>query len=497
MTMSKRNGKVAKRNVALLQGALLTGMAALSSGFTGCGSYSFSSPTPAALNGVLATTPPGNGDGACTDGKSWSETSQMGVPLACADGSSINQSYTVSTSYKCLAGKTVTGASTRTLIQPAPACPVHQANDCRDPAGATHKSGDTWAVDTASNQTVSCDDNSKLSQAMISEQIYACDNGQISASGTPTVAPTAPIVRCAASTLTAAFADTTPKAGASDALVVNSQDVLGASYVCSANGKTIASGLLPEGQASVTLTASVDMTCVLTATTVSGKTLTAEASLVVGCGGQINVGGTCQDFACKTVVKLQLPTNGGDLQVPARTSAGICYSTQLMSAIAPGASSLTPNRDSNVISREHTDHGSNDPNLSWNPYLMAESALSFNMGGARAVKLSGGADANAPIQVDNFVLVGIYPKNAVHTQTSQYYRAFGTADSTASIAGQGSVLFYGFPLALTSFGPSGTATVAPLDVTTQITVGQSYSLDVRAEDCGGVRNLSDIFLLFQ
>jgi hypothetical protein len=111
------------------------------------------------------------------------------------------------------------------------------------------------------------------------------------------------------------------------------------------------------------------------------------------------------------------------------------------------------------------------------------------------VKLSGSGTSPAPIKVDNFVVAGLYPAiDGVQPDTG-FYRAHGTAD--AMITGTNHVLVRSSPVTLTPFGPSGTSTIAPLDITADVVPGQMFELDLRALDCGGSRELSEIYLLFQ
>ena len=117
----------------------------------------------------------------------------------------------------------------------------------------------------------------------------------------------------------------------------------------------------------------------------------------------------------------------------------------------------------------------------------------FTLDGPRAVKLSGNYASLAPILVDNFLLIG--QRLASDSPTADSWNAYGTADST--IYGQNYVLAYNNPVVLQTFGPGGTATVSALLLTQYFQPDISYILDVNAYDCGGSRQLSYIYLMWQ
>lgn len=205
------------------------------------------------------------------------------------------------------------------------------------------------------------------------------------------------------------------------------------------------------------------------------------------CGNQIEINGHCVDFQCSSVINL---TSAADLQnIPARTVEGLCYSYKMADAIANSASSLTTAVDADVVSRNHS-----GGSATRNPYLMASIKLDVKLGGGRVVKLAGGSNATSPILVDNFLLVGVYPSNTAITDWATYYNAYGTSDSTVA---NNSILFHNQNILLQPFGGGGTSTIAPLDISKFIFPLTSYTLDIRAEDCGGARQLSSLYLLFQ
>jgi hypothetical protein len=191
------------------------------------------------------------------------------------------------------------------------------------------------------------------------------------------------------------------------------------------------------------------------------------------------------DFQCKSFVTLAL---GNSMQIPARDGSGTCYAVKLLNAIANSASSLTAVTDSEVVSRNH-DTGA----ATRNPYVLGSDTLEMTLADRRFVKLSGSASQLAPIKVDNFILSGIYPSSGPNS--TNFYRAYGTADST--IPGTKVITLRGDNISLQPFGPAGTSTVNALDITSDIIPGSPYTLDLRALDCGGSRELSDVYLLFQ
>jgi len=226
----------------------------------------------------------------------------------------------------------------------------------------------------------------------------------------------------------------------------------------------------------------------------------------VNCGNRLKENGRCVDFKCISVVEL---SEAQLLDVPARTANGACYAYKIMSSIARSAASLTPDKDDEIISRNHDLEDYKVYNTH-NPYLMRKKALRFKILGARSLRLSGGfnqtSQALLPILVDNFILTGIFPVSAqpaagfTPDELKTYYRVNGTTDSTIADENRndtGAIKFKGTLLPLKSFGASGTSTVAPLDITNFVNPNIDYSLDARALDCGQTRHLSDIYLLFQ
>lgn len=274
-------------------------------------------------------------------------------------------------------------------------------------------------------------------------------------------------------------------------------------YLCQDKNKTnnFLSGSIQlqnsEGAHSLkTAPISADVYCVFSGESAAATTnpvVKTDLAIELNCMNKIkNESGRCEDFKCLKVQALSLNelTN-----VPARTSEGICYAVKLMSAIANSNSGLSQSTDSEVVSRNHDSGGSSTRN----PYKLGSFSSEINLAGERVVKLSGGLDASKKILVDNFVLTGVYPvsTNESVNDLAKYYKVRGTSDSTISSNSNYGVLFRQTLLPVISFGAAGTSSVAPIDISAEVVPKVPYILDIRALDCGGARELSDIYLLFQ
>ena len=132
---------------------------------------------------------------------------------------------------------------------------------------------------------------------------------------------------------------------------------------------------------------------------------------------------------------------------------------------------------------------------------MGSVLIPFKINGARVVKLSGGLSATAPILVDNFVVIGVRPTGSDSTgQISSLYKVYGSSDSTlidSNGAATENISVLGTLIPVIPFATGGTSSIAPVDVTRQVQPNVMQTLDVRALDCGGARELSNIYLLFQ
>lgn len=206
----------------------------------------------------------------------------------------------------------------------------------------------------------------------------------------------------------------------------------------------------------------------------------------VNCGNKIKEGGKCVDFKCLSITTLTYRKN---LSIPARTADGVCYAMKIFDPVENGRSSLTTVFDDDVVSRNHESGGGTR-----HPYSLGKDLLNFVLAGPRVVKLAGGLDANSSILIDNFVLVGLYPKAI--SPIPAHYSAQGTADSVTDSTNM-TLLFKNSPVPLKPFASGGTATVGAFDIVRMADPNLNYMLDIRALDCGGSRELSTVYVLFQ
>ena len=257
------------------------------------------------------------------------------------------------------------------------------------------------------------------------------------------------------------------------------------SYECS-NGKK---GNLSETLTSVTNFSNLnDLVCVITGQNNQGETATANISYTANSCSADSVklaDGSCEQFKCGQFI--EIVQNSAEFNVPARTSDGLCYFKKIFNKVASDSSS--GEREPSVVSRNHDRTGTENTN----PYIMGKSSQQFKLLGTRGVKLSGSSQSLAPILVDNFILVGNRPANTPKESTQ--YSAYGTKD--AGIGDTQQILVNNQNVSLTPFASAGTATVNALLLTDYFVINDSYIFSVDALDCGGVKNLSDVYLIFQ
>ena len=318
---------------------------------------------------------------------------------------------------------------------------------------------------------------------------------------TPTPTPTPGPIPGVGSISLVAVPAVVPK-GSNTQIQVTSSNFTTASYQCfDSSGNSLIKGTMDlTTSSSLPIPIDQDTNCRFTGSNPTDheiESVTAQVSVSVDCGSQVkDAGGKCEDFACKSVVAL---TASQLTSIPARTSAGICYSYKLMSAIANSSSNLTTGFDSTILAKNHG--RTKDNNLNDAPFLMGQFKGNFQLQGARAVKLAGGNSATASILVDNFIMTGVYPAaTATPIDVRKYYRVTGTTDAAiinADGSSTGSVQFNSEQLPVVGYASGGTSSIAPLDITSSATPNVMQTLDIRALDCGGSRELSDIYLLFQ
>jgi hypothetical protein len=199
-------------------------------------------------------------------------------------------------------------------------------------------------------------------------------------------------------------------------------------------------------------------------------------------------GQTIPEFTCR---KVQLLEKTDSLTIAARDESGTCFAMKALSAFATSDSSLTSKIDDDALANDHFNGFGSDRERK--SFLMDRLHLRFAFQGPRRILLSGAADDRTPILVDNYALVGIAPSS--RNLIARDYRAYGTSD--AALFRTKGIHFKGQNVPLTAFQGGGTASIQPLDITRYVEPGRDYQLDLRAEDCGGIRQLSEIYILFQ
>ncbi|MCK6598143.1 MAG: Ig-like domain-containing protein [Bdellovibrionaceae bacterium] len=290
------------------------------------------------------------------------------------------------------------------------------------------------------------------------------------------------------SLVSAAFSQSPIKENAAANLNITLVSVTNASYICQGtvdNQLVVKGNLTNSGTLNFAVTS--DLTCVVSALNKKNEVISKTVSAEVSCGNKLKSGGKCADFQCNSIINLSVANT---IKIPARTASGVCYALKIFDAIANSNSNLTKIEDKDIVSRTH---GGASDFPTRNPYLMNRTLVNFNLEGPRVVKLAGGLSTLSPILSDNYILVGVYPQAA--TPLVSHYAAYGTTDST--IPNTNYILFKKEPVILTPFGSSGTATISPLEIVREADTDLNYNLDVRTLDCGGIREQSNMYLLFQ
>jgi hypothetical protein len=193
-----------------------------------------------------------------------------------------------------------------------------------------------------------------------------------------------------------------------------------------------------------------------------------------------------KDFKCQRFIEMTYNPSQV-LNIPKRDNNGLCYIVKIISAENFKPSSKNMLIDNEVTSRNHDSAGTH------HPYVLGAQEVRMNLGGERAIKVSGGANDTANITVDNFILVGIAPSSIIGDPT--YYKAYGTSDST--LPNTNSILFKDVEIPVKAFATGGTSTIAPLSLAGLIEINKEYTLDFRGLDAGGIGVISDIYILFQ
>ena len=357
------------------------------------------------------------------------------------------------------------------------------------------------AKDSSGIKSISCNLNGQISDCTaksitfknLANGPYSFTAKAIDQAGnqTETTALTWTIDTTPDSQILATFDQNPVKEGTSASLNINLISVTQASYNCvnTYTQQSLAKANITTNTTQVALGMNSDVTCTVSGLDKKNMPIVKVATAEVNCGNKQKSNGQCVDFKCTSVVNLPPYSNSNTVNVPARTGDGICYAMKIFDAIARSDSGVTLNKDLDIVSRWH---GGAAP--TFNPYQMNKALVNFKLLGPRVVKLTGGLNATSPILADNFLVVGLYPQ-VVSTPVISQYTSYGSADST--VPGTNYVLFKNQQLPLTPFASGGTATITPLEIVREADTDLNYNLDVRALDCGGIRELSDMYLLFQ
>jgi hypothetical protein len=370
---------------------------------------------------------------------------------------------------------------------------------CTSATGDRYETGESWSVVTPFTEDVICTDSSSLTRNFEFKQDFTCENGEPITTGTQTY-PTENLPLCPAMSVSAAFVPAKIRENMNSALQISSTNNKDVSYVCKGKGSQIemAKGKAPTGAQVIQFNNVIEeIICeVYAENSVGLKSTPQSATLSLDCesSGKLLHPMTrqCVEFSCLSYRVLSYPTDGSVLEVPARTVAGECFAVKLLSKIPKGNSSLTTVFDNDVLANAHDRGGGIKV-----PYLLGRANFDFKMLsgiGARQVKLAGSENALDRIIIDNFVLVGLQKKSAPLDITK--YHAYGTLDSTINAA-KNAIQFMGVNVPFSGTALAGTETVSILNVTNQVSTDEVYSIDVRALDAGGLRELSDVYLIFQ
>lgn len=306
--------------------------------------------------------------------------------------------------------------------------------------------------------------------------------------------PNPPVIVTPASFLRISTDNPMVREGSNGIIAVESSlDVTDLKYSCKqTDGLETPVAYLQPGSSSVSVRILQDTVCTFNGKGSKMEILTATLEFQINCENRMKESGRCVDFQCRSFVVLPATEQ---LSIPPRTAEGICYSVPIMNRIANSSSRLTTQLEMDVVSRDHDVWAPRR-----NPYVLGKYQANVQIQGPRVVKLAGGLSTTSPIRVDNFLLFGLFPQSQMDANPNQVdistsYKAMGTSDSV--VPGVNGILFRDIPIPVIPFASAGTSTIAPLDLSQSLTPNLPYVLDLRALDCGGSRELSDIHLLFQ
>ncbi len=192
---------------------------------------------------------------------------------------------------------------------------------------------------------------------------------------------------------------------------------------------------------------------------------------------------------CASFTVLPLPPLGSFLDIPVRNGKGDCYAVKIFDAIPVGPSINTMGFDTNIISRDHTSGGDNSY-LVANPYILGVRTLNVLLRDQRAVRLSSSSITPEPITVDNYMVIGVMPASTVN-KVNSFYKVYGSSD--IGINGTNTITINGEPMSVNG----GNYKNLPLDLTSLTKPKEEFTVDLKMLDCGGIRESSDVYMLFQ
>lgn len=204
-----------------------------------------------------------------------------------------------------------------------------------------------------------------------------------------------------------------------------------------------------------------------------------------------------------------LPVSGTNFyDVPA--ADGNCYYIHIINSVdlgSPISSSNWQTSRLDVVSRNH-----DVPHGNWNPLVIGStknSSGSINVGavstiqvtlqGVRTVTLAGSPSGNVNMLVDNFILLEMQSRTLGLQNLAE-----GTADAlpwanpgVANSLTTAPITVGGQPIQYVSFATGGTTDITPVNLSPFFPINDPVSMRTTGLDCGGVGDISDIYLLFQ
>jgi len=229
--------------------------------------------------------------------------------------------------------------------------------------------------------------------------------------------------------------------------------------------------------------------------------------------GQTSLNSSC--VPCLQFTELT-PNSGpgsslGNFVIPPPDATQTCYYLHVVNAVdlgSPVASSTWKTYRNDIEARDHdVSHGNAAPrvigsilNSNGTINTGAVGSAQITLLGQRTVSLSGSASGNVNMLVDNFILLEMNSKtlglqnlaegtvDAVPWANPTNPNDMTTADITVN----------GQPITnYVSFASGGTTDIDPVDISSYFPLNDTVSVTTTGLDCGGVGDISDIYILFQ